>query len=160
MPIINIITMKSKILTFILITSLNFIGSNIFSQNLRWSFVVEPTGVSTSVVKIYLRNVSPTTAENINTFGIEFYYNNSFSIATSFDFSAATTNLWPNNGIGSAGLANVETNPLVLISHNSYANINLFDTRMGTPGTSIPANSSPIHVMSINFLLSIINIYR
>lgn len=139
---------------FIKIVSICFgilVFSNSYSQNLRWSFSVESTGASTSAVKVFVQNVSMTTPENITSFATYFYYENPLSTATSFDVTPTTANLWPNNGISSSNLVNEGMNGSVTIPHNRFASINLSDVRVGTPGVDIPANSLPIHVLTINF---------
>lgn len=151
MPTIKIKKMKINNIKYTIILMGLFINLSLFSQNLRWSFEVTTLSSTTSSVNIYLENISPTIAENINTFSTVFYYNDPMSIATSFDVSSTTSNLWPNNGTASSNLANVGTNGSVSITHNRFASINLTDTRLGTPGISIPPNSGQIHVLTINF---------
>jgi hypothetical protein len=92
-----------------------------------------------------------TTAENINTFSVVFYYNNPNSAASSFDVSPSTTNLWPNNGTAASSLDAPDNNSNVTITHNRRASINLVDTRVMAPGVIIPANSGYIHILTINF---------
>lgn len=122
-----------------------------FGQNLRWSFSVNTLTNTTSEVKVYLQNISTTTPEKINSFSTIFYYNDTQSDATSFDLTSTTNNLWPNNGTSSSTLHYPHSNPNVSISHTGFSTINLTDTRQGTPGKEIPPNSSPIHVLTINF---------
>ena len=124
---------------------------SVVAQNLRWSFDVTTTSSTTSTVNIYLENISSTSPENINSFSTIFYYESSLSVATSFDVSPSTINLWPNNGTSSSNLAVPGTNGSVSIPHNTFSTISVSDSRIGTPGTSIPPNSGQIHVLSINF---------
>jgi len=147
---INYKIMKINNINIVLIFSFLFLSTIMFSQNLRWSFQAVPTGGNNSTVMVYIQNVSAI-PENIASFDCYFYYQNPLSTAVSIDPSPATTNLWPNNGLTVSGLATIVSNGQVSIPHNRFANISLFDTRIGGPGTIIPGNSTPIHILNINF---------
>ncbi|MEM7373390.1 MAG: hypothetical protein AAF587_32490, partial [Bacteroidota bacterium] len=113
-----------------------------FSQgNLRFSYTVIPSG-NTSTIMVYAYNSVPGT-ENMTSFTMNVYYDNTESSITTFDVSPLTTLSWI--ALPSFTTFNAASNASIPITHTGFGNVNVLDfLGMGTF-----VGQTPIHILTI-----------
>ncbi len=114
------------------------------AQDIVFSYQVETVSNTESRVKVFAREDNGGT-ENLVGFTVDFYYDNTESTLTSFNYAPLTALGWAVNQ--SQLLHDPTTNPAVPITHTGFGTTNVFDDNF--TGTSIGA--TPVHVLTLNF---------
>lgn len=113
-------------------------------QNIVFSYEVETVSSTESMVKVYAHEKNGGT-ENLVGFTVDFYYDNTESTLTAFDFTPLTSLGWSVNQ--SQVLHDPTTNMAVPITHTGFGTTNVFDDNFS--GTSI--GSVLQHVLTLHF---------
>ena len=127
-----------------LLTTLLFFGSLslVMAQgNLRFSYTVSTSG-STSTIMLYVQNSGPG-LENMTSYTMNLYHDNTESTITNFDMSPTNTLGWLS--LPSSTVFNPTDNPSIPILHNGFGNINVLDFF----GFGTNFDSSPTHILTI-----------
>ncbi|MEM7366967.1 MAG: T9SS type A sorting domain-containing protein [Bacteroidota bacterium] len=110
--------------------------------NLEFSYTLTNSG-NTSTIMVYVKNTLPTT-ENMTSFTMNIYFDNTESSISGFDVS-------PTNGLGwislpSQSAFNSRTNGSIPISHTGFGNVNVLDFL----GNGTNFGSTLTHILTIN----------
>ncbi|MEZ4960417.1 MAG: T9SS type A sorting domain-containing protein [Saprospiraceae bacterium] len=132
-----------KYITSILF-ALSFCPAFLMGQNIVFLYEVEIINSSESNVKVFAQENNGGT-ENLSSFSVYFYYDNTESTLLSFDYSPLTAIGWDVNQ--SQILHNPATNSNVPITHTGFGFTNVSDDNEA--GSSI--GSSPVHIVTLNF---------
>lgn len=130
--------------SFITTISLLLFTSLLFGQgNLRFSYTVTNNGANT-VVDVFVQNIAAGT-ENMTSFTMNAYYDNTESSLTNFDVSPTNSLGWLS--LPSSSTFNSAANGQVPITHTGFGNVNVLD--FFSTGTSI--GQTPTKILTINF---------
>ncbi|MEM7373389.1 MAG: T9SS type A sorting domain-containing protein [Bacteroidota bacterium] len=116
--------------------------STCFGQgNLHFSYTLTTSG-TTSIIKVYVDNPGPS-PENITSYTMNVYYDDTESLLTNYDVSPSNALGWTS--LPSSTILNERINPAIPIAHTGFGNINVLDfLRQGTF-----VGQTPIHLLTI-----------
>lgn len=135
--------MKNIISTLTILFTLFFCMSLLSAQgNLEFSYTVNSSG-NTTTVMVYATNTQAGASENMTSFTMNVYYDNTESTITNFDTS-------PTNALGwfslpSSSIFNSNNNPDIPITHTGFGNINVLDFS----GNGSSFGNTATHILTI-----------